>query len=306
MSYDWYYRPRMTVGQRRAKAAQAAAKMAKRGRALQPVVIAGRKIAHTFWGQAWCRHLESFSDYANRLPRGRSYARHGAVIDLQLARGTITAQIMGSTLYQATLAVKPLDPALWQAIKKECSGKIDSLIELLQGRLSDAVMRVITDRDKGLFPKPDEIDLDCSCPDWADLCKHLAAVLYGVGARLDDQPELLFLLRGVDHLELLEQAAATSTQAATGAGAAAAGLAEADLAGVFGIEIASQTAVPTAATPVPIPPLSTRKPSRKKPGNPAVKRSRKGKKPTRPQPAKVANTAQRQRKSKVIPFPGRK
>ena len=242
----YYYRPYVSVAERRAKAAKHAQKFAKKGTKLAPVTIAGRTIARTFWGQAWCRHLESFSDYANRLPRGRTYVRNGSVIDLQIAPGKITAQIMGSTLYHATITIAPLKPQRWKAIKAVCAGKIDSLVGLLQGRLSDAVMRVITDREHGLFPQPSEIKLDCSCPDWADLCKHLAAVLYGVGARLDTQPELLFVLRGVDHLELIGAAAEAPAlaQAANGGGA----LDAAQLSDVFGIEIA-----PTDTTTVPAP-----------------------------------------------------
>lgn len=158
-------------------------------------------------------------------------------MDLQISPGNIKAQVMGSSLYRGTIGVAPLNPEKWKAIKAECAGKIDSLVGLLQGRLSDAVMRVITDREKGLFPMPSEIKLECSCPDWASLCKHLAAVLYGVGARLDTQPELLFKLRGVDHLELIGAAAEAPvlTQKATGADT----LDDSELASVFGIDIAA-------------------------------------------------------------------
>ena len=240
---SWYsFRPYVSVAQRRAKAAKHAQKLAKKGKALAPVRFEGRTIARTFWGKAWCDHLESFSDYENRLPRGRTYVRNGSVIDLQIAPGKITAMIMGSTLYHGTVTIAPLKPALWKAIKAECAGKIDSLVGLLQGRLSDAVMRVITDREKGLFPQPAEIKLGCSCPDWADLCKHLAAVLYGVGARLDTRPELLFVLRGVDHLELIG-AAADAPALAGGAAAGAGAMDAAQMSDVFGIEIE-----PAAAT----------------------------------------------------------
>ncbi|MBI4623586.1 MAG: SWIM zinc finger family protein [Verrucomicrobia bacterium] len=245
MSWN-FYRPYVSVAQRRANAARHAQKLAKKGRMLAPVRIEGRTIATTFWGKAWCGHLESFSDYANRLPRGRTYVRNGSVLDVQIAPGKITAMIMGSTLYHGTIAIAPLKPARWKAIKAECAGKIDSLVGLLQGRLSDAVMRVITDREKGLFPLPSEIKLNCSCPDWADLCKHLAAVLYGVGARLDTQPELLFVLRGVDHLELISAAADVPALAA-GTGAETSGLDVAQLSDVFGIEIEPLAA---AAKPV--------------------------------------------------------
>ena len=233
MSWGWNYRPYVTAAQRRTKAEKHAQKLAKKGTKLAPVRIEGRAIATTIWGKAWCTHLESFSDYENRLPRGRTYVRNGSVLDLQLAPGKVTAMVMGSALYHGTIAIAPLKPARWKAIKAECAGKIDSLVGLLQGRLSDAVMRVITDRERGLFPQPSEIKLECSCPDYASLCKHLAAVLYGVGARLETQPELLFVLRGVDHLELIGAATDASALAPAGTGA----IDVAHLSEVFGIEI---------------------------------------------------------------------
>ncbi|MEI6033365.1 MAG: SWIM zinc finger family protein [Verrucomicrobiae bacterium] len=226
--YGW--RPYVPVAKRRAQAQKKAEKFAKAGQSLSPVAIEGRTIAKTFWGKAWCRHLESFSDYENRLPRGRTYARNGSILDLQVSKGAISALVMGSELYEIGFDIKPLPIARWKAIKARSLGQIDSLVELLQGRFSDAVMRGITDRDSGLFPSPSEIKKTCSCPDWAGLCKHLAAVLYGIGARLDEKPELLFLLRGVDHLELLEEAPAGA--------AGPADIAHDDLADVFGIEIA--------------------------------------------------------------------
>ncbi|MEI8310382.1 MAG: SWIM zinc finger family protein [Verrucomicrobiota bacterium] len=235
--YGW--RPYVPVAQRRAQAAKKAAKFAKAGRSLAPVSIEGRGIAKTFWGKAWCQHLESFSDYENRLPRGRTYARNGSILDLQISPGSISALVMGSELYEIKFSISPLEKARWKAIKERSTGQIDSLVELLQGRFSDAVMRVITDRDSGLFPAPSEIEKSCSCPDWAGLCKHLAAALYGIGARLDEKPELLFLLRGVDHTELLGGA-----PAGTGTDGSSA-LDSADLADVFGIEIAAPDAIRT-------------------------------------------------------------
>jgi uncharacterized Zn finger protein len=232
--YGW--RPYVPVATRRAQAAKKAAKLAKAGRTLSPVAVEGRAIAKTFWGKAWCQHIESFSDYENRLPRGRTYARNGSILDLQITHGKISAMVMGSELYEISFTISPLQDARWKDIKARSIGQIDSLVELLQGRLSDAVMRVITDRDTGLFPSPKEITKTCSCPDSAGLCKHLAAVLYGIGARLDEKPELLFLLRRVDHLELLEGAPAGAVGPST--------LDSEDLADVFGIEIA-ETVTPT-------------------------------------------------------------
>ena len=291
------FRPHVSVAVRRANAAKHAQKLAKGGTKLSPVVIAGTKIATSFWGKAWCAHLESFSDYANRLPRGRSYVRNGSVIDLQIAPGKITAQVMGSSLYKETIAIAPLDAKRWTAIKAECAGKIDSLVGLLQGRLSDAVMRIITDRERGLFPAPAEITLDCSCPDWADMCKHIAAVLYGVGARLDTQPELLFVLRGVDYLELIS-AAAQAPGLAAGAGAEAGAMGAAEMADVFGIEIES-AAAPVAPVPTPKPAKAVRAGAKKtvspkprvKTAGPAGKRGAKAKKATPPQRTKKTAAA---------------
>jgi uncharacterized Zn finger protein/DNA-binding XRE family transcriptional regulator len=179
------------------------ATLQKKGACIQPVEIEGRKIAQTFWGQAWCDHLESFSDYENRLPRGRTYVRNGSVCHLEITRGKVHAIVSGSELYTVEIAIQTLPAGKWDALKQRCAGQIGSLLELLQGRLSKNVMAVVTDRREGLFPLPGEIRLKCSCPDWAVMCKHVAAVLYGVGARLDEAPELLFLLRGVDHEELI-------------------------------------------------------------------------------------------------------
>jgi hypothetical protein len=183
------FAPYVPVAQRRANAAKAAQNAATGGAVFTPVAIEGRAIAHTFWGKAWCAHQESFSDYANRLPRGRTYVRNGSVIHLAISAGRIEAKVMGSSLYTLEIAVAPLPPQKWADIKTACAGKIDSLVSLLQGRLSEAVMRIVTDQANGLFPSPAETKLRCSCPDSANLCKHLSAVLYGVGARLDTQPD---------------------------------------------------------------------------------------------------------------------
>lgn len=199
------FRPYVSVAARKAKAAKKAKALQKEGYVLEPVdnVSPRGKIATSFWGHAWCRHLESFSDYDNRLPRGRSYVRNGSVLHLAIEPGEVTAMVQGSELYELTVRIDTLDAKTWNAVKKNCQGKIGSLIELLQGKISDGIMHLVTDREKGLFPHPKEIHFNCNCPDWADMCKHVAAVMYGVGVRLDAAPELLFKLRGVDHSELI-------------------------------------------------------------------------------------------------------
>lgn len=207
--------------------------MAKR--TLRPLTIEGRTIARSFWGKRWCSHLESYSDYANRLPRGRTYARSGAVGHLEIHAGRIEAAVKGSRTrpYEVAIGVQELPGATWKAIREACSGQIGSMLELLRGSLSDHVMEVVSDPERGLFPKPRQIELACSCPDWATMCKHVAAVLYGVGHRLDDSPDLLFRLRGVDPEELISP----ETVLPGGAAAGAETLAEDRLGDVFGIDL---------------------------------------------------------------------
>jgi uncharacterized Zn finger protein len=245
---DWDFQEYIPVAERKRRAEAKRKKLVKAGEQLEPVQATARGIATTFWGRAWCRNLERYSDYESRLPRGRSYLRQGAVLDLRLSAGQVRAQVMGSELYTLTIHVAPIKPAAWRRIRTACAGGIGSTIELLQGRLSDHVMTVITEPGRGLFPEPGEIRMDCSCPDWADLCKHAAAVLYGVGVRLDERPELLFTLRGVDHLELMAAAGgAVAQHAAAAGGVAGDSLAADQLADVFGIELAAEA---PAAVPV--------------------------------------------------------
>ncbi len=204
--YDSYWPPYVPVAERRRRAAQKVAKMKKAGHNISPVEINGRKIATTFWGNAWCKNLEAYSDYSNRLPRGRTYVRNGSVIDLQIEAGRVRAMVSGTDLYTVDIKIKPLPKKKWAEIKGQCAGQIDSLVELLQGSISKGVMEIVTRKGEGLFPSPREITLNCSCPDWATMCKHVAATLYGVGARLDHVPELLFTLRRVDPTEMVEAA----------------------------------------------------------------------------------------------------
>jgi len=211
------------------------ARLRRSGREVSPVRIEGRAIARSFWGMAWCDNLATYSDYANRLPRGRTYVRNGSVLDLQIAPVAIEARVSGTRLYQVSLAISPLPEERWSRVRQCCAGQIDSVLELLEGKLSRGVMDVVTHPDDGLFPTFAEIELSCSCPDWARMCKHVAAVLYGIGARLDEEPELLFTLRDVDPTELVEGA----FDAETIASAPPRGhvLAEEDLSSLFGVDI---------------------------------------------------------------------
>jgi uncharacterized Zn finger protein len=224
------------------------AKLKKKGHAVEPVAIEGRAIASTFWGKGWCSHLESLSDFENRLPRGRTYVRRGAVIHLALESGRILAKVQGTSLYNIEIGVAKLKPRRWSQVVAECTGSIDSLVELLRGKLSESVMRAVTNAETGLFPAASELRMSCSCPDWADLCKHLAAVLYGVGARLDARPELLFTLRGVDPSELVaEGATATVPDAKAGGKPSRRTLSSDTLSDVFGIEFELERPAPPSA-----------------------------------------------------------
>ncbi len=227
--------PYVPVAKRRAKAAREMNKLRKQGTEIEPIEIQGRKIAHTFWGKGWCKHLEEFSDIVNRLPRGRTYVRNGSVCHLAINPGKVEAIVSGSALYNVSIKIAPLSHGKWKKLRKQCAGQIGSILELLQGRLSGQVMGVVTHPSNGLFPQPGEIKLHCDCPDWAGMCKHVAAVLYGVGARLDEKPELLFKLRKVDQNELISEDLDIES-ATTGQGQRRR-LANQDLSKLFGIDI---------------------------------------------------------------------
>lgn len=279
MSYDGWA-PYVPVAERRRKAARAMDKLRKQGHPVAPIIIEGRTIARTFWGKAWCENLERYSDYANRLPRGRTYVRNGSVLDLQISPNLVEAQVSGSRIYQVRVKVKPVPGPQWAGLCKDCGGAIASLVELLQGRFSKGVMERICRQGGGLFPIPADIHLACSCPDGAYMCKHVAAVLYGIGARLDAEPELLFRLRGVDGSDLLAQAAsglAMTTPAPTVGRA----LEVDDLSELFGLEMGAASVAPAETVPKKAKPAkarasvtSTKAPGTKKPKDAKPKASK--------------------------------
>ena len=298
MFYQW--KPYVTVAERRRKAAKELAKLHKQGRDTVPVVIQGKRIANTFWGRAWCDNLEAYSDFENRLPRGRTYVRNGSVIDLQVVPGKIEALVSGSEIYRVTVNVTAVAAAQWTSICQDCAGAIDSLVELLRGRLSTGVMSRICQQRTGLFPVPSDLKFTCSCPDWASMCKHVAAVLYGFGARLDDKPDLLFRLRQVNELELITSAS-HGAELTVSAPAAAKTLDGEDLSAIFGLELDT---VPPASAAVSVtknqPQPAQRKSAQKKAqptAQPANKAAAKGNAAaptpakTRGRPAKKANKA---------------
>ncbi len=254
MGFYQEWAPYVPVAERRRRAQKLINAGNKKGERLSPVQVTGRAIAQSVWGKAWCNNLESYSDYENRLPRGRTYLRNGSVIDLKIGPGMVRALVQGSDLYRVQIEITAVAPPRWQEMTRRCAGALGSLVELLAGRVSREVMAVVTERGKGLFPTPVEIEMSCSCPDWATMCKHVAATLYGVGARLDAAPELLFALRKVDPAELIFSAGRAGGELPLG-GAAREQVLDgdaADLGALFGIDLGDAAAVqPDAAAPQP-------------------------------------------------------
>jgi uncharacterized Zn finger protein len=263
MSY-FGWRPYVTVAEKRRQAERKLAKLKKQGKSISPVTIEGRTIAKSFWGKSWCSNLERYSDYENRLPRGRAYVRNGSVVDLQITRGEVSAMVAGSELYNVKISIKPVTAGRWKAICRDCAGTVDSLVELLQGRLAKGVMDRVCREGDGLFPAPGEIKLSCSCPDWADMCKHVAAVLYGVGARLDEIPQLLFVLRDVDEKQLLAGVEQGLPLTRTTPSAAKV-LDDSDVAALFGLEMSQSASMDVPAPKAPKLASRSKTPSEKPP-----------------------------------------
>ncbi|MCB9740335.1 MAG: hypothetical protein H6747_13825 [Deltaproteobacteria bacterium] len=253
-----YFQPYVSVPARLDAARREAERLRGPGGVLEPVEIVGKGVAKTFWGKGWCTQIERHADWLNRLERGRRYLRNGSVVDLRIEPGVVEAVVAGTSPYEVHVAISPLGAERWDKLAKDCGGKVASLLALLQGTLDAATLKRLCHPTDGMFPLPQEMLFDCSCPDGAMLCKHVAATLYGVGHRLDAQPELLFTLRQVDvaallgGIEELGAAATAATDDGLGDGE--------DLAAIFGVDFAEPEPVPVpepepepdpaAATPV--------------------------------------------------------
>jgi uncharacterized Zn finger protein len=300
MGYWHHYPPYVTVAEKKAKAVKKLKQLKKKNPDIKPILIEGTAIARTWWGKSWNRNLEEYADYSNRIGRGRSYVRHGAVLDLQINPGKVESLVQGtrSKPYSVSIKIKALNKKIWQDIKAACEGKLDSLQELLAGKFPRALGEMFTTQGKGLFPSPKEIDFSCSCPDWAYMCKHVAATLYGTGARLDENPDLFFKLRRAKMKDLITQAVGDKTRKLLKKAKkkTARVIAESDLADVFGIDMEEPAAPYKKKAKAP------RKTSRKK--KPLVRASEKakvksatGKTRTKTAPEKVAR-----RKKAKSPF----
>ena len=188
-----------SADQLRKNAGETVKKARAKGRKLHPVHVVGRRIAQSWWGSAWCENLERYADYENRLERGRRYLRTDTVIDLQIEKGKVLAKVQGRKKipYKVEIRISPVNEDRIQQIMEECGTQIDQLDRLLKGDFPQEMKEVFLG-ENGLFPKPMEISFGCSCPDWALMCKHVAAVLYGIAVRFDEDPLLFFILRGID------------------------------------------------------------------------------------------------------------
>jgi uncharacterized Zn finger protein len=201
MSYGYWggFAPYVSKAEKLRRAEKTRLALAKKGVILEPVIIDGREISRTWWGKAWSQNLERYADYSNRIPRGRTYVRSGAVLDLKITPNTITALVSGSRPqpYKIQVGIRSLDKKIEKSLMEKSRASLDSMQSLLSGEFPADLKEEFFKQGNGLFPSPKEIKLDCSCPDWADMCKHVAAALYGVAARLDEKPELFFILRGI-------------------------------------------------------------------------------------------------------------
>lgn len=270
----------VSVGEKKRRAERQIAKLSKK-RKIKPVTVAGRSLARTWWGKAWNKNLERYADFANRVGRGRSYLRHSCVIHLEVEPGKVTAIVNGSDLYNITIDIDPVDEKTWEEIRKICSGKLDSIADLVDGKFPKQLEELFMKKGSGLFPSPDEISFDCDCPDWASMCKHIAACLYGIGSRLDDDPTLLFVLRKIDPAELISQTINKTTEDLLEKAENQGGrvLADSDLGDVFGIDMDDLDSLEVPSLPAPGKKASSsRKSAKKSPAkkNATPKKSGKG------------------------------
>jgi uncharacterized Zn finger protein len=265
MAY-WGFPRYVPVAEKRAKAEKKLAALRKRHGNVSPVFIEGSALAHTWWGKSWNRNLERYADYSNRIGRGRSYVRHGAVLDLQIGAGEVRALVQGSQAdpYSVSVTIRGMNRDTWKHIQGTCQGRLGSLAELLAGRLPEDLADLFMEKGRGLFPSPAEIRFDCSCPDWASMCKHVAATLYGIGARLDEDPLLFFTLRKLDVESLLSEVvtAKTSEWIARSRHKSSRVLEDTDISGVFGIEVDDTSQEPARPGRRPPPKRPAERPAR--------------------------------------------
>lgn len=197
----------ISAAEKKEKANNSIAKLKKKNSDIEPVILDGRTLAKSWWGKAWNLNLESYADYENRIARGKSYVRNNMVLDLKITKGKVKAKVQGSRSkpYEVEILIDTLNSEKWEHVTTLCNNSIDSLEQLVEGKFPKELDVLFKEKKYGIFPSPKEIHFDCSCPDLASMCKHVAAVLYGIGARLDSNPMLFFELRDIDSKELVRK-----------------------------------------------------------------------------------------------------
>ena len=226
--YDDDYSPRLSVKQLGALATERLETLRADGAVLNPVVNSSRKLAASFWGSAWMKHLARCEAGGLCLAPGRSLLRHGCVLDLNIGPGLIAALVSADELYEVTLRIEPLDDEKLESLRNTCCGRIDSLVSLLEGKVDHAVLEILCAPEDGLLPEPADWHMNCSCPDWAEPCSHAAAAIYAAGVLIDADPMLLFRLRSVDPAALMAAPSIPEAEAVFDASA---------LSSAFGIEL---------------------------------------------------------------------
>src|SRR6516225_9973543 len=165
------------------------------------------QFGQSWWAKRWIAVLESF-DIGARLGRGRSYARNGQVLNIDIAKAEVTAKVQGSRPkpYDVTIQVKSLAEKEWAKVIEALSGQAIYAAKLLAGEMPQDIENVFQEVKLSLFPeKLGDLATECSCPDWSNPCKHIAAVYYLIGEEFDRDPYLLFRLRGLNREDLLRR-----------------------------------------------------------------------------------------------------
>jgi uncharacterized Zn finger protein len=203
--YGWY-KPESAADKAK-KNQKSLEKLRKTNPDISPIIISGNLIASKWWGKAWNKNLENYADFKNRISRGKAYVKSGAVLDLKISEGKVEAIVQGNSSkpYNVTISIDKLDKRDWEKVKQLCNRKIDTLETLLLGSFPKVFDEMFSNSKNGIFPSPKEIHFKCTCPDSARMCKHIAATLYGVGSKLDEDPILFFKLRDIDFQDLLKK-----------------------------------------------------------------------------------------------------
>ncbi len=203
-----WFREYVSVGERSARAQRKIRQLKKKNPNLNPVVIDGKQIASSWWGKAWINHLKHYADFDNRVGRGRSYVKNGLVIHFAIKPGHIESIVMGtsSSPYNIKIKTKKLSPNKWNKMKRLSREHLCTLPELNEGKFPKELKDIFSDRGEGIFPTIKEMSFHCSCPDWANMCKHVSASLFALGSQIDNNIDLFFKLRGVNTSELVQSA----------------------------------------------------------------------------------------------------